>query len=150
MDASQPRPNARRPGRLRPHRPPEFVARGLDGCGDLVGTVSKLPEALLFPAFQRNRTLVAAKFFRKWWPETGSNRRRRPFQGRALPLSYLALAMQFPPGCQERRPVVVSKIACLKWGRDQAAHRSLQNVDPQYSNAHPPPPNLAPTKARNS
>jgi hypothetical protein len=27
----------------------------------------------------------------KWWPETGSNRRRRPFQGRALPLSYLAL-----------------------------------------------------------
>jgi hypothetical protein len=30
---------------------------------------------------------------RKWWPETGSNRRRRPFQGRALPLSYLALAL---------------------------------------------------------
>ncbi len=29
----------------------------------------------------------------KWWPETGSNRRRRPFQGRALPLSYLALAL---------------------------------------------------------
>ena len=29
----------------------------------------------------------------KWWPETGLNRRRRPFQGRALPLSYLALAM---------------------------------------------------------
>ncbi len=26
----------------------------------------------------------------KWWPETGLNRRRRPFQGRALPLSYLA------------------------------------------------------------
>jgi hypothetical protein len=26
----------------------------------------------------------------RWWPETGSNRRRRPFQGRALPLSYLA------------------------------------------------------------
>jgi hypothetical protein len=31
------------------------------------------------------------KSFKKWWPETGSNRRRRPFQGRALPLSYLAL-----------------------------------------------------------
>src|SRR5277367_2330303 len=29
-----------------------------------------------------------------WWPETGSNRRRRPFQGRALPLSYLALGIQ--------------------------------------------------------
>ena len=28
-----------------------------------------------------------------WWPETGSNRRRRPFQGRALPLSYLALGV---------------------------------------------------------
>ena len=27
---------------------------------------------------------------KKWWPETGLNRRRRPFQGRALPLSYLA------------------------------------------------------------
>ncbi len=26
----------------------------------------------------------------KWWPGTGLNRRRRPFQGRALPLSYLA------------------------------------------------------------
>ena len=25
---------------------------------------------------------VAAKSFRMWWPETGSNRRRRPFQGR--------------------------------------------------------------------
>ncbi len=32
------------------------------------------------------------KSLRMWWPETGSNRRRRPFQGRALPLSYLALA----------------------------------------------------------
>jgi hypothetical protein len=30
----------------------------------------------------------------EWWPETGLNRRRRPFQGRALPLSYLALAMR--------------------------------------------------------
>ena len=29
-------------------------------------------------------------FGREWWPETGLNRRRRPFQGRALPLSYLA------------------------------------------------------------
>ena len=28
----------------------------------------------------------------EWWPETGLNRRRRPFQGRALPLSYLASA----------------------------------------------------------
>jgi hypothetical protein len=37
-----------------------------------------------------------------WWPETGSNRRRRPFQGRALPLSYLALGIQgrcFRFGC---------------------------------------------------
>jgi len=25
--------------------------------------------------------MVAAKLFRMWWPETGSNRRRRPFQG---------------------------------------------------------------------
>ena len=27
---------------------------------------------------------------KEWWPGTGLNRRRRPFQGRALPLSYLA------------------------------------------------------------
>ena len=33
----------------------------------------------------------SSKSFGMWWPETGSNRRRRPFQGRALPLSYLAL-----------------------------------------------------------
>ncbi len=37
--------------------------------------------------------MVAAKLLRKWWPETGLNRRRRPFQGRALPLSYLALGV---------------------------------------------------------
>ncbi len=35
---------------------------------------------------------VICKLLKEWWPETGSNRRRRPFQGRALPLSYLALA----------------------------------------------------------
>jgi hypothetical protein len=34
--------------------------------------------------------LCPVMFFGKWWPETGLNRRRRPFQGRALPLSYLA------------------------------------------------------------
>src|ERR1700728_2067719 len=38
------------------------------------------------------------KSLNKWWPETGSNRRRRPFQGRALPLSYLALACLADPG----------------------------------------------------
>ena len=36
----------------------------------------------------------------EWWPGTGLNRRRRPFQGRALPLSYLASVqmgeLQFP------------------------------------------------------
>jgi hypothetical protein len=38
-----------------------------------------------------SREIEAKLFDSKWWPETGSNRRRRPFQGRALPLSYLAL-----------------------------------------------------------
>ena len=33
---------------------------------------------------------ATTKLFRMWWPGTGLNRRRRPFQGRALPLSYLA------------------------------------------------------------
>jgi hypothetical protein len=45
----------------------------------------------------------------KWWPGTGSNRRRRPFQGRALPLSYLAssragraleVLFTLPSGCR--------------------------------------------------
>ncbi len=42
---------------------------------------------------------LAAKLFIMWWPGTGLNRRRRPFQGRALPLSYLAsvqTSLQFP------------------------------------------------------
>src|ERR1035437_3327928 len=43
----------------------------------------------------------------KWWPETGLNRRRRPFQGRALPLSYLASVQtsrcNFLRGFQHRR-----------------------------------------------
>src|SRR5208337_2282772 len=32
---------------------------------------------------------------KEWWPGTGLNRRRRPFQGRALPLSYLASVKTF-------------------------------------------------------
>ncbi len=36
----------------------------------------------------RNRLLHVRK---EWWPERDLNPRRRPFQGRALPLSYLAL-----------------------------------------------------------
>jgi hypothetical protein len=32
--------------------------------------------------YENTNSLVAAKLFRMWWPETGSNRRRRPFQGR--------------------------------------------------------------------
>src|SRR5271166_2735999 len=40
---------------------------------------------------RRISPVLAGKFLiLKWWPETGLNRRRRPFQGRALPLSYLA------------------------------------------------------------
>ena len=47
-----------------------------------------------------NNSVVASKSFIMWWPGTGLNRRRRPFQGRALPLSYLAsvadFKLQFP------------------------------------------------------
>ena len=57
---------------------------------------------------------------KKWWPETGSNRRRRPFQGRALPLSYLALAVLFPARALFRtakfaRRARAFRFACL-WG----------------------------------
>src|ERR1700678_2018879 len=44
----------------------------------------------------------------KWWPETGSNRRRRPFQGRALPLSYLALACTPVIGDRQEPPCATS------------------------------------------
>ena len=50
-------------------------------------------ESIMFPYCARKRrtaVLVDRLFGFSWWPETGSNRRRRPFQGRALPLSYLA------------------------------------------------------------
>ena len=31
------------------------------------------------------RFFVVTKLLKRWWPGTESNRRRRPFQGRALP-----------------------------------------------------------------
>ena len=43
-----------------------------------------------------------------WWPETGSNRRRRPFQGRALPLSYLAFRERKQPHARRARSHCVS------------------------------------------
>ena len=45
----------------------------------------------------------------KWWPGTGSNRRRRPFQGRALPLSYLALAYKASLGQPRIHPSATSR-----------------------------------------
>jgi hypothetical protein len=42
-------------------------------------TVFDVPA--LFPGSVIDDELIAAKLFRMWWPETGSNRRRRPFQG---------------------------------------------------------------------
>ena len=39
---------------------------------------------------RRERERVGQGKTGEWWPGTGLNRRRRPFQGRALPLSYLA------------------------------------------------------------
>jgi hypothetical protein len=47
-----------------------------------------------------NRFLVAAKLFRMWWPETGSNRRRQPFQGCALPAELSGQLVRVPDvGC---------------------------------------------------
>src|ERR1700740_1808539 len=63
-------------------RHPAIQGVGVDRLRRAVGT-------------SRNVIVVrwACKSFGMWWPETGSNRRRRPFQGRALPLSYLALGI---------------------------------------------------------
>ena len=43
-----------------------------------------------FAALNGKNAALGHKVLREWWPGTGLNRRRRPFQGRALPLSYLA------------------------------------------------------------
>jgi hypothetical protein len=52
-----------------------------------------LSMAASIPLSKLRRSAAGAlRWMKRWWPETGSNRRRRPFQGRALPLSYLALA----------------------------------------------------------
>ena len=60
--------------------------------------------------FQLFGELRESQRISEWWPETGSNRRRRPFQGRALPLSYLALALLFQPGGQVRPSVSFRKL----------------------------------------
>src|SRR5882762_9453803 len=78
----------------------------------------------------------------RWWPETGSNRRRRPFQGRALPLSYLALAFfllrtpdvgdrQERPGVTASTPVVP---ACLVLKRTKSRREPATQTLPKYSN----------------
>src|ERR1039457_4452955 len=46
-----------------------------------------------------------------WWPETGLNRRRRPFQGRALPLSYLASAKTSSCNFLARNPAMPDMVA---------------------------------------
>jgi hypothetical protein len=72
----------------------------------------------------------------KWWPETGSNRRRRPFQGRALPLSYLA---------SENPRALLSHELCLSLQRQAEARPGQQlrtSNKRQYSNR------LAPRKLR--
>jgi hypothetical protein len=93
----------------------------------------------------------------RWWPGTGSNRRRRPFQGRALPLSYLALAWGACSGqpsvtrgesrtsahnCISAGSSVVSSITIHSIDRQTKAQprpaalrgeTSLRNLAPQYS-----------------
>jgi hypothetical protein len=71
-----------------------------------------------------------------WWPETGSNRRRRPFQGRALPLSYLALALKCRRVRQERPSECVSIFACRGWRGNGPRTRAFENVVSQYSNLY--------------
>ncbi len=66
------------------------------GCPHLIVDVNGQQSHLWtqIPLYQRALSSIADAaglwWIWGWWPETGSNRRRRPFQGRALPLSYLA------------------------------------------------------------
>jgi hypothetical protein len=68
---------------------------------------------------QAKRIKLEQPEMQEWWPGTGLNRRRRPFQGRALPLSYLAsvqtLQLQFParnPAVPECRRVHPRAVRC--------------------------------------
>ena len=69
--------------------------------------------------------MVAAKFFRMWWPETGLNRRRRPFQGRALPLSYLASVQTF-------ELQVPARIPASPEGMGESTNTALLQPQPVY------------------
>jgi hypothetical protein len=84
------------------------------------------------------------KPFRLWWPGTGSNRRRRPFQGRALPLSYLASAHNRPGAAESPPDCTRSDFACLcregNW--PPASHAQPQMRAPVYQCA-PDAPNAA-------
>jgi hypothetical protein len=62
-----------------------------------------------------------------WWPGTGLNRRRRPFQGRALPLSYLASGKTF---------VAFSCAGFRRAPKRKATNRALQQPC-QYINSSP-------------
>src|ERR1035437_822308 len=64
--------------------------------------------------------------WREWWPGTGLNRRRRPFQGRALPLSYLASVQTFGCMATEWNPAGPEKVG---W----STCSSLQQLE-QYIN----------------
>jgi adenosine deaminase len=92
-------------------------------------------------------SLAFAKFFRMWWPETGSNRRRRPFQGRALPLSYLALAFFRERAHQAAKIARRARASQLRLPvgegiTDPSDDRAFENVDSQYSNHLASSPNL--------
>jgi hypothetical protein len=67
-----------------------------------------------------------------WWPGTGLNRRRRPFQGRALPLSYLAsvetCSCIFLGGFRHSLRIVPQKVG-------DSTCRAMQQLDPVYQSS---------------
>jgi hypothetical protein len=67
-----------------------------------------------------------------WWPGTGLNRRRRPFQGRALPLSYLASVQTSELHWPARDPAMPEK-------GGKSTNSALQQPD-QYTESDSSPP----------
>src|SRR4030088_3063900 len=72
-----------------------------------------------------------------WWPETGSNRRRRPFQGRALPLSYLALAYACHRGSPRTTARLIPSVAPALSGELATGGEPATQTHPKYSNPTP-------------
>src|ERR1035437_9596782 len=78
-----------------------------------------------------------------WWPETGLNRRRRPFQGRALPLSYLA-SVHTSVASLRVDSGVAGEVGASTHSRLQQLHQYTNSLFPRQTRPANPPHGASP------